>query len=66
MNDRKRRPVILLIFPLIIGFTGLTRVMQGPSYHLYRTVDVVQLLGSGACFGAVMVGLVVSLMRRRP
>ena len=65
MNDRKRRPVILLIFPLIIGFAGVNRVMQSPSYHLYRTVDVVQLFGSGACFGAVMVGLVVSLMRRR-
>ena len=65
MIDRKRPPVVIWIIPLIIGLVGLNRVMQSPSYELYRTVDVVQLLGSGVCFGAAMVGLIISVRRRR-
>ena len=65
MIDRKRPPVVIWIIPLIIGLFGLNRVMQSPSYGLYRTVDVVQLLGSGVCFGAAMVGLIISVRRRR-
>ena len=65
MTDRKRPPVVLLIIPLMIAFAGLNRVTQSPSYHLYRTVDVVQLLGSGACFGAVMTALITRIIRRR-
>ena len=65
MIDRKRPPVVIWIIPLIIGLVGLNRVMQSPSYGLYRTVDVVQLLGSGVCFGAAMVGLIISVRRRR-
>lgn len=65
MTDRKRPPVVLLIIPLMIAFAGLNRVTQSPSYHLYSTVDVVQLVGSGACFGAVLAGLISWLVRRR-
>lgn len=59
MNDR-RVPVIWLV-PLIIGIAGLNRVMQSPNFAMYRAVDVVQLLGSGVCFGAAMVGVIFML-----
>ena len=65
MADRKRPPVVVWLIPLFIGLLGLSRVMQSPQSESYRTVDVVQLLGSGACIGAAMVGLIVWLLRPR-
>ena len=62
---RKPSPV-LWIMPLIIGLGGLNRVMQSPNYEMYRAVDVVQLLGSGACFGVTIVGLIFTFRDRRP
>ncbi len=54
--SRKRSSVVVLVLPLIVGFGGLSRVMQSPAFETYRTVDVVQLLGSGVCFGVALVG----------
>jgi hypothetical protein len=65
MADRKRPPVVVWIIPLFVGLLGLYRVMQSPQFESYRTVDVVQLLGSGACFGAALAGLIVMLLRPR-
>ena len=64
MVDRKRPPIVIWIIPLLVGMAGLFRVMQSSSFQLYRVVDVVQLLGSGVCFGATMVGVI--FMLRRP
>ena len=61
MIDRKRPPVMFWIMPLVIGSVGLYRVMHSPSFALYRTVDIVQLLGSGVCFGVTMIGLIFTL-----
>jgi hypothetical protein len=55
---RRRSPVVVWFIPLMIGLAGLNRVMHSPNYELYRAVDIVQLLGSGVCFGATMVGLI--------
>jgi len=62
--DRKRPPIVIWIIPLMIGLAGFSRVAQSPSFAMYRTVDIVQFLGSGACFGAVMVGVPLSIFRR--
>jgi len=59
--DRKRGPVVLWIVPLMVGLAGFYRVAQSPNFAAYRTVDVVQLLGSGACVGAAFVGVVLML-----
>jgi hypothetical protein len=66
MADRKRPPIVVWIIPLLVGFAGFYRVTESPSYELYRAVDIVQLLGSGACFGAAMVGVIFMLRRDRP
>ncbi len=58
---RRRSPVVAWLIPLMVGLVGLNRVMHSPYYELYRAVDVVQLTGSGACFGATMVGLIFTL-----
>ena len=65
MSNRKRPPVVVLIIPLFIGLLGFYRVTQSPQFESYRTLDVVQLLVSGACFGAALTGLIVMLLRPR-
>ena len=64
MTDRKRPPVVILVILLLIALAGFHRVTQSPSFGLYRTVDIVQLTGSGACVGAVMVGVIMRVLRR--
>jgi hypothetical protein len=65
MSNRKRPPVVVFIIPLVIALLGFSRVTQSPQFESYRTVDVVQLLGSGTCIGAAMVGLILWLLRPR-
>jgi hypothetical protein len=56
---------VLFMIPLFFGLLGFHRVTQSPQFESYRTVDVVQLVVSGACFGAVLTGLIVILLRPR-
>ena len=65
MSSRKRPPEVVFIIPMFVGLAGFPRVMQSPQFELYRTVDVAQLVGSGACFGAALTGLIVMLFRPR-
>jgi hypothetical protein len=65
MTDRKRPPLVIWIILLLFALTGFYGVTQRPSFEMYRTVDVVQLVGSGACFGATMVGIIISIRQRR-
>jgi len=66
MVDRKRPSIVVWIVPMLIGFVGFHRVTQSPSFEMYRAVDIVQLLGSGVCFGAAMVGIIFMLRGARP
>ena len=65
MVDRKRPPIVVWMIPLFIGLAGFYRVTQSPNFALYRAVDIVQLTGSGVCFGATMVGAIFMLRRSR-
>ena len=65
MARPKRAPVVMWILPMIVGLSGFLRVAQSPNFALYRTVDVVQLLGSGVCFGATMVGVIFMIWGSR-
>jgi hypothetical protein len=66
MVDGRRPRIVVWILPLLIGVAGFYRVTQSPSFEMYRTVDIVQLLGSGVCFGAAMVGIIFMLRGTRP
>ena len=65
MVARKRPRIVVWIIPLFVGLTGFYRVTQSPSFEIYRAVDIVQLLGSGMCFGAAMVGVIFMLRGQR-
>jgi hypothetical protein len=60
---RKRPLGAAFIVPLLFGLIGLFRVMGRPQFESYRTMDVVQLVLSGACFGAALVLFMVALLR---
>jgi hypothetical protein len=65
MSNRKRLPVVVWIMPLLIGLLGFNRVMQSPQFESYRTVDVIQLVASGAGFGVALTGVMFTLVRPR-
>lgn len=63
MNDRGRLIrvfVVLVVFGTGSFFSMLTRL----SFQAIRAVDVVQLIGTGMCFGAAIMALALSLRRR--
>jgi hypothetical protein len=62
---RIRPPIGMSIIPLMIGLFGFYRVAQSPHFDSYRTIDVAQLLVSGAGFGAALVILMFTLLRPR-
>ncbi len=45
-----------IIIPLMVGLGGLVRVTERSAI---RAVDVVQLTGSGACFGVALMSVVL-------
>jgi hypothetical protein len=51
--------------PLIVGLIGLMHLMQQPRFATFRNVDVVQLLGSGMCFGVALVAALALLRGAR-
>ena len=61
MLKRKSLAVAVLV-PMIVGSIGLMNLMQRPGFDSFRTVDVIQLLASGMCFG-VALSAVVALLR---
>ena len=44
---------------MAIGSIGLFQLMEKPRFAMYHTVDVIQLLASGACFGVALIALFV-------
>jgi hypothetical protein len=64
-TGRKRPPIAVFIILLFIALIGFYRVTQSPRFESYRTVDVIQLVTSGAGFGAALTGLIVRLLRPR-
>jgi hypothetical protein len=50
------------IIALFFGLLGFYRVTQSPHFESYRTIDVVQLLVSGAGFGVALTVLIFWLV----
>jgi len=64
MTDR-RRFVRMFFVLLAFGLMNFLRMLGRPSLANVRTVDIVQLIGTGMCFGGALVALVVGLSRPR-
>ena len=59
MRTRKMGMVVL-----IVGLLGFLQLTRRPSFETIRTVDMLQLVASGACFGVALVTL-LGVVRRR-
>lgn len=56
-DGRKHLPRALV--PLLIGLIGLSNVIRQPRFQAFHTVDVLQLVGSGMCFGGALFAVIV-------
>lgn len=54
-TGRRRLPAIFV--PVFVGLIGLFSLINRPRFQTYQTVDVVQLLASGMCFGIALAGM---------
>jgi len=62
----KRRALLpAVLCPFAVGLAGLAHLMSQPRFAAYRTVDVVQMTGSGACFGIALMALIIMLKLKR-
>jgi hypothetical protein len=65
MSDR-RRLVRIFVILVVFGLSSLVSMLGKPSFGTIRTVDAVQLIGAGMCFGAAIVALAIFLRSPRP
>ena len=64
MSDR-RRLVRIFVILAVFGLGSLFSMLGKPSFETIRPVDAVQLIGTGMCFGAAIVALVLFLRSPR-
>ena len=61
----RRNPVIpAIVVPLIIGCIVFSNLAQKPRFAAYHSVDIVQLLATGMCFGVALSALIVWIRSR--
>ena len=63
-RERRRRLVPIWV-PLMMGLLSLSSMMSRPRFAMFHGADVVQLIGTGMCFGAALVSLIF-LRRSKP
>ena len=59
-----RRKLFPFWFPLLLGLMGIARILGNPRLAAIRTVDLVQLIAIGICFGVALATLVTFLYRK--
>jgi hypothetical protein len=64
MTDRRRFFRIFFVL-LAFGLKNSLRMLGRPGLENVRTVDIVQLIGTGMCLGGALVAMVVALSRPR-
>lgn len=60
-----KRPGTATVITALFGAVSLMNMALGGRLEAVRAVDVVQLIGTGMCFGAAIVGIVTILRKRQ-
>ena len=60
-----KRPGTGAIIAVLFGAVSLMNMTLNRRLEAFRAVDVVQLIGTGMCFGAALVGIVTILRKRQ-
>jgi hypothetical protein len=63
-RERRRRLAPVWV-PLLFGLLSLSSMMTRPRFATFHGSDVVQLIGTGMCFGVALASLIFFL-RSRP
>jgi formate-dependent nitrite reductase membrane component NrfD len=61
----RRRPLVAAFVGIGLGLLFLATGLSRPSIANMRTVDLVHLLGTGACLGVGLVAVVLHFVHRR-
>jgi hypothetical protein len=56
--SNRRRLIPGAFVPLFIGLIGFFNVARHPRFETIHTVDVLQLVASGMCFGVALVAII--------
>ncbi len=62
MADRRTLPSIVVL--IVVGAIGIFSLTARPRFQTYRTVDVLQLVASGMCFGVALARIMIAVGRR--
>jgi hypothetical protein len=65
MSNRYRYVATGVFVPFLIGLGGFFDLTQKPRFASFHSVDVVQLVACGMCFGIALTGLIEFLRRLR-
>ncbi len=65
MKNRRRFIPPFVLAPLFVGLIGLFELVRKPRFETFHTVDVLQLLASGMCFGVALAALIAILRGSR-
>ena len=60
--SNRRRLIPMFFIPVFIGLVNFNSVAKKPRFETFQTIDVVQLIVTGMCFGAAL-GLLVIFFR---
>jgi len=60
-----KRPGTGALIAVLFGAVSLMNMALNGRLEALRAVDVVQLIGTGMCFGAAVVGIVTIMRKRR-
>jgi hypothetical protein len=55
-----------IFVPILIGAIGLVNLTHKARFATFHTVDVLQLIASGMCFGVALAALIALLRGPRP
>ena len=54
----KRRIIVtLIVLPLLSGSAAFMNILGNPRFQDIRSIDVVRLMGIGACWGVAVAGI---------
>lgn len=57
VRDKRLLPAVVM--PFLIGMIGFFNLTRRPRFELFHTVDVLQLLATGMCFGIALAALLM-------
>ena len=66
MAKQTRALTSMVVLLIVIGSTGLLNLSGKDRFKAYRTVDIVQLLGTGMCYGVALAGIFGLIRRSDP